>query len=92
MPEHDRDVGVIAVLIEQFSNQRLPRALSLKEKVERGERLDDGDIGFLERVFADAHQVKRLADRHPEYQLLYARVTHLYHEITEMALENEKQP
>lgn len=91
MPEHDKDAGVIAVLMEQFRTHRLPRALSLKEKVERGERLDDGDIGFLERVFADAHQVKRLADKYPEYQTLCARVAHLYHEITEKALENEKR-
>jgi len=91
MNEPDRDAGVIAVLMERFQSYRLPRALSLKEKVDRGEVLDGGDIAFLQRVFADAEHVKQLADRHPEYQNLCAQVAHLYHQITEKALENEQR-
>ena len=53
--------------------------------------LDNGDIVFLERVFADAGHVKHLAERHPEYQSLCAQVAHLYHQITERALENEQR-
>lgn len=91
MTEPDKDAGVIAVLMERFQSYRLPRALSLKEKVDRGEILDGGDIAFLQRVFADAEHVKKLADRHPEYQHLCAQVAHLYHQITEKALENEQR-
>lgn len=90
MTEHDRDAGVIAVLMERFNTRRLPRALSLKEKVDRGETLDSGDIAFLQRVFADANHVKQLAEKHPEYLTLCAQVAHLYHQITERALENEQ--
>jgi len=91
MAEQDRDAGVIAVLMERFNSRRLPRALSLKEKVDRGEVLNSGDIAFLHRVFADANHVKQLADKHPEYQALCAQVAHLYHQITERALENEQR-
>jgi hypothetical protein len=90
---HDKssqDAGLIAVLMERFEKQRLPRALSLKEKVERGELLDDFDLSFLEEVFADANTIKPLLERHPDYQPLAARMLSLYKEITDKAMENEK--
>jgi hypothetical protein len=90
MGESSADAGVMEVLLERLEKQRLPRALSLKEKVDRGERLDEFDIAFLEEVFADADHMRSLLGRHPEYDGLAGRVVHLYHEITNKALENEK--
>ena len=91
MTEHSEDAGVIDVLMQRLEKHRLPRALALKEKVDRGERLNDDDIAFLERVFADASKVRPLLDKHPQYESLAAKVVHLYKAITEKALENEKQ-
>ena len=85
-----KDEGVIAVLIERFNKERLPRMLRLKEKVDSGEKLGDLDISFIQEVFKDANHVLPLGDRHPEYQDLIAKVIRLYHEITEQALKNEK--
>jgi hypothetical protein len=85
------DAGVMAVVMERFETQRLPRILSLKDRVDKGERLDDQDLEFLEEVFNDAHKVKLLIDRHPEYQELSTRVIHLYKDITTRALENENK-
>ncbi len=90
MTESDKDAGVLTVLMERFEKQRLPRALALREKVEKGEPLDDWDTTYLEEVMEDAQEVKALVDRHPEYQDLYARAVHLYKEITDKALENAK--
>jgi hypothetical protein len=90
MTDPNEDAGVIAVLMERLEKQRLPRALSLKEKVDRGETLDDYDLEFLEEVFADSGKVKPLLDRHPEYQSLATRMIGLYKEITSKALENQK--
>ncbi len=90
MTESAKDPGVATAFLTRFTTQRLPRALALKEKVERGERLDEVDIAFLHEVFETAEQIKLLVDRHPEYQEIYAQAAHLYKEITEKALDIEK--
>ncbi|MBN8449545.1 MAG: hypothetical protein J0M13_11165 [Candidatus Accumulibacter sp.] len=90
MSQEANDTGVAAVIIERLEKERLPRALDLKAKVEAGGRLDDMDIAFLERVFADSEDLKPLLDRHPEYNELASRMMRLYQEITARGLENEK--
>ena len=88
--EPSKDDSLIAVLLERFKKQRLPRLLGLKEKVISGEKLNDFDIAFLEEVFKSANEIFPIADRHPEYQDLMAKAIHLHHEITEQALKNER--
>ena len=90
MSMNQQDEGLIEVVLERFNTQRLPRALALKEKVDRGERLDDFDLNFLQEVFADAQKIHSFLDRHPEYQDLAAMSISLYKEISDKALENEK--
>ena len=89
MNDPHNDEGVIAVVMERFETQRLPRLLSIEEKVAQGERLADFDIAYLEEVFTDAQKLKPLLDRHPEYQTLATRVIQLYKQITSRALANE---
>jgi len=86
----EKEAGILAVLIERFEQQRLPRALDLKDKVDKGERLNEWDTAYLDEILEDVEEVKLLVDKHPEYQDLYARAVHLYKEITQRALENEK--
>ena len=90
MSDTSKDAGLIQVLAEQLETKRLPRALSMKEKVDNGETLDELDIKFLEEVFNDAQSVSLLVDRHPEWQGLATKMMLLYKEITDKALENEK--
>ena len=90
MTDTSKEAGVIMALEERFEKQRLPRLLSLKDKVDRGDVLDDADIKFLEQVINDAMRSKPLMDRHPEWQGFCADVIHLYEKITEQALKNEE--
>ena len=90
MKDANQDAGMLAVLVERLETQRLPRALAMKEKVDRGECLDESDLALLEDVFADAAQLKPLLERHPEYEQIFIKMRNLYHEITEKGLANEK--
>ena len=89
MNDTSKDAGLIQVVAERLEKQRLPRALSIKEKVDAGEVLDEFDIEFLEQVFEDASSLKPLIDRHPAWQPLAAKMVNLYKEITDKALENQ---
>ena len=91
MANEAQDKGIAAVIMERMQEQRLPRALDLKTKVDEGGLLDDLDIDFLEKVFADSNELKPFLTRNPEYQELAGRVMALYHAITSKALENEKK-
>lgn len=91
MSNPTEDAGVIQTLLDRLNSQRLPMALTLKDKVDQGETLSDHDIRKLEEVFADARKIQPLVDRHPEYHDLVARILNLYSEILERALENEKK-
>ena len=92
MTQSSEDTGVILALMERFNEQRLPRALELKKRVEQGECLSEPDIAFLEEVFRDANHVMPLVDKHPNLEPIATRAISLFKEITEKALENEKQP
>jgi hypothetical protein len=88
--EQNRE-GVLEALLERFERQRLPRILALKQQVDEGGKLRAGDVDFLSDVLADAQQNARLISELPQCKDLYARVVHLYHEITEKALANEQR-
>lgn len=90
MNDSSSEDGVVAALLQRFETFRLPRALDIKARVDNGERLNENDIAFLNRVFEDARHVQRLLDRHPEYETLVTRAIHLYNEITKKGLENEQ--
>lgn len=91
MDSSSTDLGLVQVLLDELERHTLPRALELKEKVDRGETLDEFDEAFLEHAIEIATKTDAVMARHTEYQALAARVSHLYHEITAKALQNAQQ-
>ena len=50
MSEVSKDAGVIAVLAKRMVEERLPKALAMKERVDKGGLLNDLDLAFLEQI------------------------------------------
>lgn len=90
MTDPTKDLGVATAILTEFTTHRLPKAQALKEKVERGELLNEFDLAFLHEVLENAERIKPMVDRHPEYQEVYSRAASLYGEIMERALANEQ--
>jgi len=86
-----KEAGTIQVLLQRLNDIRLPKALDLKKKVDRGEKLDSYDLEFLETVLADATSAQGLAAKHPEFRTLVGKLIGLYSEITTKGLENEQK-
>lgn len=86
----ETDIGVITTLMDRMTNQRLPRLLEMKACVDKGDRLTQSDIDFLEQAFKDAQGIRQYIARNPEYEKIAANVAHLYKEVTEKALRNEQ--
>lgn len=91
MAADSKEDGVVYTLLERFEKFRLPRALDIKTRVDAGERLNDADIAFLERVMHDAEEIRRYVEKRPDMQALYAKAIDLYQQITKKALENEQR-
>ena len=86
-----KEAGTIQVMLQRLNEFRLPKALDLKKKVDRGEKLDNYDIEFLEAVLTDASSAQGLISKHPELQPLVGKLMSLYSEITTKGLENEQK-
>jgi hypothetical protein len=90
MAKVSKETGVFAALARRMTDERLPKALALKERVERGERLNELDLAFLEQVVQDARKIQPMIHSNPRAQEIAGRMLQLYNEITQKALENEQ--
>ena len=90
MAQASKELGVKAVLAKRMVEERLPKALALKERIDRGELLNGLDLNFLEQVVKDATEIMPKVKDDPRLSQVAGRMLQLYKEITTKALENEQ--
>ncbi|SET66274.1 hypothetical protein [Thalassotalea agarivorans] len=86
----EEQLGKLQTILTDFEQHQLPRLLDLEEHVNDGGTLNEFDITFMEQIADLAKRANRYAESHPDYQEFVAKMVHLYEQITEKALENEK--
>jgi hypothetical protein len=90
MNTNEKELGIAIAIFERFEKQTLPDLLWIKDKVDNGQLLSDGDMEFLEQISINAAEIKPLIDGQPKWQSLYANAIHLYEEVIAKALENQQ--
>lgn len=91
MSQETDDIGLIETMLKRLNDFRIPSLLEMKGRVDSGELLTAYDMETLERVLQDNRAIQPVVHRHPEVQLVYAKATDLYHDITSKGLENERK-
>lgn len=89
MTAMSKDDGVITALLIRLKQQRIPRVLALQDKVSNGDLLNEMDIDFLYNVYQEAKRCHEICKHRHEFDDLFCRVTHFYHEVAQAALDNE---
>jgi phosphotransferase system IIA component len=88
---HMIHIGIIQTLMQEFEQHRLPRLFRLKDKVDNGEAINDVDLEYLCKEIKDAGLAMHMTVNYPELQNFCFQMAHLYKEICDEALENEKR-
>ena len=86
-----KHLGIFHSLMLEFEQHRLPRLLRLKDKVDSGKVINDVDFEFLCKEIKDACTTKHLTVIYPELEEFCLQLGHLYKELCDKALENEKR-
>ena len=90
MVNSSQQEGMMVTLTQRFERQRLPRIMAIKEYVDQGRTLSDYDREFLEVVMRDARTNIRHVEDIPECRHLFMQLVHLYKQIIDRAMANEK--
>lgn len=93
IPEIHRDdkldgEGISQVSVTRFVKYLLPFLLQVKEEMDQGRLLTDGELELLTRMVERAHNINRFVYEHPELKTLVAEVIDLVHDITGQAVAN----
>ena len=83
-------LGVIQSLVREYEHQRCPRLFRLKDKIDRGEAINDIDMQYICKQLKDASLAMHLTVNYPELVEFCLIMGHLCKDICDGALENQK--
>jgi len=83
-------VGIMQVLLVEFEQHKLPVLLKIKDKVDGGGQVSQGELEFLDKALENVGRTMPLMSSYPELHKFCQHVVRLYQDITVHALQNEK--
>jgi hypothetical protein len=89
MTQDERNAALVSAMLRHLNTRQLPKLFAMKERLDRGERVDPEDIRYIHDCLRHTLWVRYLCERHPDLRAICTHVTGLYKDITERALENE---
>ncbi len=82
-------IGVMQSLVQEYEHQRCPRLFRLKDKIDRGEVINDIDLEYICKQLKDASLAMHLTVNYPELRDFCFIMGHLCKDICDGALENQ---
>jgi len=87
----DADEGVAEAVIAQWTKHDLPLLLQIKEEMDAGRELTEGEIELLGPLLERARDMSRLAHLDEKSKELVAKIIDLIQEIIDQAVQNENK-
>lgn len=84
-------IGIIQSLVQEIEQHRLPRLFRIKDKLDRGEVINDVDFECLCKDIRDAGLAMHLTVNYPELQEFCLSMSHFYKELCDEALNNQQR-
>jgi len=85
----DADEGVAEAVIAQWTNHDLPLLLQIKEEMDAGRELTEGEMELLGPLLERARDMTRRAHLDDKSKELAAKIIDLIQDITDRAVKNE---
>lgn len=87
----DAEEGVAEAVIAQWTNHDLPLLLQIKEEMDAGRELTEGEMELLGPLLERARDMSRLAHLDDKSKELVAKIIDLIQDITDRAVANENE-
>ncbi|MDZ7782142.1 MAG: hypothetical protein U5K56_04060 [Halioglobus sp.] len=85
------EAGVVEAVIAQWTNHDLPLLLQIKDEMDAGRELTEGEMELLGPLLERAQDMNRLAHLDDKSKELVAKIIDLIQEITDQAVTNENK-
>ena len=85
----EKELGMVQVALKRFNNDVLPALRAMKDKVDRGETLDERETTQLEDAIKRGKRSEAFADKHPDYRSLVDSANEIYSYIKTKSADND---